>query len=71
MLIRGGVARAVGRPRAHYRPFVLTPPLELTLETATSDHADRLERNGCARGRPHGAQDGQQCAGDPELLRRA
>jgi D-amino peptidase len=48
-MIRAGVARALGRPREHYRPFVLTPPLDLTLETATSDHADRLERNGCVR----------------------
>lgn len=48
-LIREGVARALRRPRDYYAPFVLPVPLELTLETATSDLADALERNGCTR----------------------
>src|SRR5262249_52064230 len=45
-LIRAGVARAVGRPRASYRPFVLTPPLHVMLETTSTAYADQLETKG-------------------------
>jgi D-amino peptidase len=48
-LIHDGVVRALSGPRDRYRPFVLTPPFEVTLETTTSDYADILERSGCSR----------------------
>ena len=48
-LIRAGVTRALSRSREQYRPFVLPPPFDLTLELRTSDLADALQLGGCIR----------------------
>ncbi len=48
-LIRAGVTRALSHPPNFSKPYVLTPPFELTLETTTSDYADSLQARGCIR----------------------